>query len=101
MTVYNDYNEVSVEYKHDKSPLTIADTLSHNIIVSELKKLYPEIPVLSEEGADIPFKIRKDWEYYWCVDPLDGTKEFIKRNGEFTVNIALIHLDKPIVGPLR
>ncbi|MDB5014047.1 MAG: cysQ [Daejeonella sp.] len=98
MTVYNNPEGVFVEYKNDNSPLTIADTLSNNIIVSALKALYPEIPVLSEEGADIPFEVRKDWEYYWCVDPLDGTKEFINRNGEFTVNIALIHSNKPVMG---
>jgi 3'(2'), 5'-bisphosphate nucleotidase len=56
------------------------------------------LPVLSEEGAEIPYSVRKDWEYYWLVDPLDGTKEFVKRNGEFTVNIALIHLGKPVMG---
>lgn len=84
--------------KSDDSPLTVADRVSHHIIVDALKDAYPSIPIISEEGRDIPYEDRKDWEYFWCVDPLDGTKEFIKRNGEFTVNIALIHIDKPVLG---
>jgi hypothetical protein len=85
LSIYNDVSvSGSVQYKADKSPLTLADTLSHNRIVADLKLLHPDIPILSEEGADIPYEVRKTWEYYWCVDPLDGTKEFINRNGEFT-----------------
>jgi 3'(2'), 5'-bisphosphate nucleotidase len=99
LSIYNDVSvSGSVQYKADKSPLTLADTLSHNRIVADLKLLHPDIPILSEEGADIPYEVRKTWEYYWCVDPLDGTKEFINRNGEFTVNIALIHKDTPVLG---
>ena len=85
-----------VEIKGDNSPLTRADTASHNVIMSYLTKT--DIPVLSEEGRDIPYKERKDWKQLWIVDPIDGTKEFIKRNGEFTVNIALIENQKPIIG---
>jgi 3'(2'), 5'-bisphosphate nucleotidase len=76
--------------------LTLADRTAHEIILSEL--VSTEIPVLSEEGKNIPYSERKNWEYFWLVDPLDGTKEFLKRNGEFTVNIALIHREKPIWG---
>jgi len=91
------YNEgFDVEYKDDKSPLTIADKKSNDIINEYLTKT--NIPILSEEGKSVPFKIRKDWKLFWIVDPLDGTKEFIKRNGEFTVNIALIKDGKPILG---
>lgn len=99
LSVYNDTDIASsLQYKDDHSPLTIADTLSHNTIVAGLKSLHPKIPVLSEEGVDIPYESRKNWEYYWCVDPLDGTKEFINRNGEFTVNIALINNGLPVLG---
>jgi len=99
LKVYNDTAEsISVTYKEDQSPLTIADSISHRIIADRLAELTPDIPLLSEEGKEIPYEERKLWEYYWCVDPLDGTKEFIKRNGEFTVNIALIHKNKPVLG---
>lgn len=87
-----------VEYKEDKSPLTAADKASHRIIADELRKLYPHIPILSEEGKNVSFSERKTWERFWLVDPLDGTKEFIKRNGEFTVNIALIEGGRPVMG---
>ena len=85
-----------VKLKGDNSPLTQADTASHNVIMSYLEAT--NIPVLSEEGRDIPYKERKAWKQLWIVDPIDGTKEFIKRNGEFTVNIALIENQKPIIG---
>ena len=88
--------EFDVEIKGDNSPLTKADTASHNVIMSYLKTT--GIPVLSEEGIDIPYQERKDWKQLWIVDPIDGTKEFIKRNGEFTVNIALIENQRPIIG---
>ncbi len=84
--------------KSDNSPLTLADKASHEVIAKGLARLTPNIPILSEEGRNIAYQERKDWEYYWCVDPLDGTKEFLKRNGEFTVNIALIHHRKPVLG---
>lgn len=84
------------ETKHDNSPLTLADKRSHEIILNYLSET--NIPVLSEEGREIPYEVRMKWEYLWLVDPLDGTKEFLNRNGEFTVNIALIHRHKPILG---
>ncbi len=91
-------SDFTVERKEDKSPLTLADKRSDEIIFSALSRLYPEIPILSEEGRSIPFTEREEWEYLWLIDPLDGTKEFVKRNGEFTVNIALIHNSEPVVG---
>ncbi len=90
-------SEFAVEQKEDNSPLTLADRTSHEIISEYLMKRHP-FPVLSEEGKDIPYGERRQWEYFWLVDPLDGTKEFIKRNGEFTVNIALIHGGRPVTG---
>jgi 3'(2'), 5'-bisphosphate nucleotidase len=83
--------DFSVEHKDDKSPLTAADMASHKTIVAALEKLTPDIPILSEESATIPFAERSSWSRYWLIDPLDGTREFVKRNGEFTVNIALIN----------
>ncbi len=94
LEIYN--KDFNIEYKDDKSPLTQADKASHNIIVEGLKKY--NLPVLSEEGRNIPYEERKNWELFWMIDPLDGTKEFIKKNGEFTVNIALIHKNEPIFG---
>ena len=88
--------EFDVEMKGDNSPLTKADTASHNVIMSFLTKT--NIPVLSEEGKAIAYEERKDWNRLWIVDPIDGTKEFIKRNGEFTVNIALIEDQRPLIG---
>ncbi|WP_353743163.1 3'(2'),5'-bisphosphate nucleotidase CysQ [Syntrophobacter fumaroxidans] len=90
--------EFSVESKEDKSPLTLADKRSHRIIVDALRSRYPDIPVLSEEGREVPYAVRREWSRFWLVDPLDGTKEFVKRNGEFTVNIALIDGVNPVVG---
>lgn len=84
--------------KSDDSPLTEADMASHHLICAELEKLTPEIPVLSEESKNITYEQRKSWRTYWLVDPLDGTKEFIARNGEFTTNIALIVDGRPILG---
>ena len=91
-------NSLKVDYKSDSSPLTIADKASNKIIISGLKKLNQNIPILSEEEKEVNFKLRKKWDIFWLVDPLDGTKEFIKRNGEFTVNIALIKDGNPIMG---
>ncbi|WP_345985254.1 3'(2'),5'-bisphosphate nucleotidase CysQ [Sulfurimonas sp. HSL-1656] len=88
----------TVEYKDDNSPLTTADTTANEIICQALKEFYPKIPLLSEENKAVPYEERKHWEFYWCIDPIDGTKEFIKKNGEFTVNIALIHKDTPVLG---
>jgi len=91
-------SDISFITKSDNSPLTLADKESNRIIMEGLKKYYPDMPVMSEEGKEISYEIRKDWDYYFLVDPLDGTKEFIKRNGEFTVNIALIEKDTPVLG---
>ena len=88
--------DFTVELKTDNSPLTKADKRSNEVITNKLQ--LTGLPVLSEEGKEIPYDERKNWEYYWLVDPLDGTKEFIKRNGEFTVNIALMHLNAPVFG---
>jgi len=88
--------DFKVEYKKDKSPLTVADKTAHDIICKDLE--LTKIPILSEESKAISYKERKNWKTFWLVDPLDGTKEFIKRNGEFTVNIALIKDKNPILG---
>ena len=88
----------SIEYKDDRSPLTEADTKSNEIICDTLEKLYPNIPIMSEENKQTDYEERKEWEFYWCIDPIDGTKEFIKKNDEFTVNIALIHKNMPVLG---
>ncbi|HKL37861.1 MAG TPA: 3'(2'),5'-bisphosphate nucleotidase CysQ, partial [Bacteroidales bacterium] len=88
--------DFEVETKKDETPLTLADRRAHEIISGYLDRT--DYPVLSEEGKDIPYQERSQWEYFWLVDPLDGTKEFIKKNGEFTVNIALIHQGTPILG---
>lgn len=90
--------DFGVEQKEDNSPLTEADTAAHNAIVAGLGVLTPDWPVLSEESGDIPYATRATWQRYWLVDPLDGTREFIKRNGEFTVNIALIENGEPVLG---
>ena len=96
LDVYN--TEFSVEYKEDSSPLTLADRRSNEFITYTLKVLYPDIPQIAEESAKTPYNERKNWEYVWLIDPLDGTKEFVNRNGEFTVNIGLIQYGKPILG---
>ena len=96
LEVYN--TNFDYQIKEDLSPLTKADTLSNQIICERIKALTPEIPILSEENSNIPFDVRTLWKQYWLIDPLDGTKEFIKRNGEFTVNIALIENNAPIIG---
>lgn len=98
MEIYNDVDRFAVEQKSDNSPLTAADTASNNIICDHLEQMYGGFPIVSEENKMIPYDIRKDYEYFWCVDPLDGTKEFIKRNGEFTINIALIRKSRPVLG---
>lgn len=95
LEVYNS-SDFRVSEKSDRSPLTLADRKAHDVIVTFLKGT--EIPVLSEEGRDIPYRERGQWKKFWLVDPLDGTKEFIKRNGEFTVNIALIYEHNPVFG---
>ena len=100
MEVYG--KDFDVEFKGHQSPLTEADKKAHNVIEKGLNKISEDlnivIPILSEEGKEINYSERKDWNYYWLVDPLDGTKEFVKKNGEFTVNIALIHNSEPVLG---
>jgi len=95
LKVYNS-GDFQAELKNDNSPLTIADKRAHTKIASILEET--SLPILSEEGSVIPYEVRRKWEYFWMVDPLDGTKEFLKRNGEFTVNIALIHKNVPVLG---
>ena len=90
--------DFEVEYKQDSSPLTLADKKANDIIEDGLNQLSVNLPILSEEGKGIPYEDRKHWEYFWLVDPLDVTKEFVKKNGEFTVNIALIYKDIPVLG---
>jgi 3'(2'), 5'-bisphosphate nucleotidase len=96
MEVYN--GAFTVERKDDESPLTLADLESQRIIVEGLQRLTPGVPVLSEEAAQAPWSVRQSWRELWVVDPLDGTREFVKRNGEFTVNIALVTEHEPVLG---
>ncbi|MGH1426905.1 MAG: 3'(2'),5'-bisphosphate nucleotidase CysQ [Arenicella sp.] len=96
LAVYRD--GFDVEMKGDGTPLTIADQRSHNLICSRLLELTPDIPILSEESDHIAYEDRCRWRSYWLVDPLDGTKEFVKKSGEFTVNIALMHENQPVLG---
>ncbi|MDR5865934.1 3'(2'),5'-bisphosphate nucleotidase CysQ [Halomonas koreensis] len=96
MAVYR--RDFDVETKADESPLTEADMASHHALVALLEAATPEVPILSEESGEIPFETRRGWERYWLIDPLDGTKEFIKKNGEFTLNVALIEDGVPVFG---
>ncbi|HEY3487516.1 MAG TPA: 3'(2'),5'-bisphosphate nucleotidase CysQ [Gammaproteobacteria bacterium] len=96
MKIYD--SPFEVQRKLDKSPLTAADIAAHELIVRELGRLEPRLPVLSEESPAIEFSERRQWPRYWLIDPLDGTREFVKRNGEFTVNIALIDGHEPVLG---
>jgi 3'(2'), 5'-bisphosphate nucleotidase len=97
MQVYSEVNP-AVDYKRDNSPLTQADMASHHMIVEGLTRLTPDWPVLSEESQEVPFERRTSWHSYWLVDPLDGTREFLRRNGEFTINIALMEDRQPVLG---
>lgn len=97
MTIYGQ-EDFSVSHKGDNSPVTAADIAAHRVIVASLAERFVGIPVMSEEAADISWDERRQWDTYWLIDPLDGTKEFIKRNGEFTVNIALIHQGVALAG---
>ena len=94
-------SDFAVTRKDDDTPLTQADLASHRLIQEALAQLEPTLPCLSEEGADIPFATRRGWPCYWLVDPLDGTREFVKRNGEFTVNIALVEGHRPVLGVIH
>lgn len=93
-------SDFEVESKDDSSPLTLADRRSHDIICRGLKAAYPDIPILSEEGHSIQYDIRREWSRFWLVDPLDGTKEFVKKNGEFAINIALVEGGAPVLGSI-
>ncbi|MGA1465417.1 MAG: 3'(2'),5'-bisphosphate nucleotidase CysQ family protein [Balneolaceae bacterium] len=95
---YNKTVPAEINWKADDSPLTLADQRSHKLIEAELAALTPDIPLLSEEGMQTPYEQRRTWPRFWCVDPMDGTKEFIKKSGQFTVNIALIEGQTPILG---
>ena len=96
MDIYN--RDVEVELKNDRSPLTEADKKSNELIIQSLELFYPNIPIISEENSEIFYSERSSWGEFWLIDPLDGTKEFIKKNGEFTVNIALIRDGFPVLG---
>ncbi|MGM0520394.1 MAG: 3'(2'),5'-bisphosphate nucleotidase CysQ [Campylobacterota bacterium] len=96
MEIYS--QDFDVEYKDDNSPLTKADKVSNQIICDRLKELYPNIPIMSEENKQTDYEQRKEWTEYFCIDPIDGTKEFIKKNDEFTVNIAIIYENRPVLG---
>jgi 3'(2'), 5'-bisphosphate nucleotidase len=96
MEIYG--SDFRVGAKEDQSPLTAADLAAHHCLVEGLSGLRPAHPVMSEESGGVEFGIRSEWETFWLIDPLDGTKEFIKRNGEFTVNVALIHRHTPVLG---
>lgn len=98
--IYESADDLEIQKKDDNSPLTRADRAAHDVISHILMEASSTITphLLSEEGRDIPYEERKNWDYFWLVDPLDGTKEFINRNGEFTVNIALIRKDRPVLG---
>jgi 3'(2'), 5'-bisphosphate nucleotidase len=96
MDIYNKGFEVTE--KEDESPVTSADLASNRLIMKSLERISPSLPSLSEESAHLPFSIRSQWPAYWLIDPLDGTKEFIKHNGEFTVNVALIQGKRPVLG---
>jgi 3'(2'), 5'-bisphosphate nucleotidase len=98
MTYYDAPESAGVREKDDKSPVTLADEVAHGILVDGLRRLDPSIPVVSEEAAADDFDTRRSWRRFWLVDPLDGTKEFIKRRAEFTVNVALIDEGEPVLG---
>src|SRR5277367_3144796 len=97
MRVYQDEG-FAVQRKEDDSPLTLADLESQRVIIEGLERITPDIPILSEESAQAPWSERRAWRELWVVDPLDGTREFVKRNGEFTLNIALVQEHEPVLG---
>jgi 3'(2'), 5'-bisphosphate nucleotidase len=98
MKIYDNSDDFQVQQKVDESPLTIADQAANDVICQGLENLNVKYPIISEENKSIDFQVRKNYPHYWLVDPLDGTKEFIKRNGEFTVNIALVENQRPVLG---
>ncbi|MDI6697510.1 MAG: 3'(2'),5'-bisphosphate nucleotidase CysQ [Candidatus Saccharicenans sp.] len=99
LEVYNRAGgDFSMELKEDRTPLTEADCASNSIITEGLRRLFPEVPLISEENREIPYEVRRNFEFCWLLDPLDGTREFLQRNGEFTINLALIHRGQPVAG---
>jgi 3'(2'), 5'-bisphosphate nucleotidase len=98
MTYYGDEDGAGIRAKADQSPVTLADEAAHDILVEGLRRLDPETPVVSEESQAEGYEARRGWRRFWLVDPLDGTKEFIKRRAEFTVNVALIEQGEPVLG---
>ena len=98
LDVYHSAEKIKVSLKSDHTPLTVADKQAHDILVHGLADMDASVPILSEEGADIPYDERRYYEYFWCVDPLDGTKEFISGRDDFTINIALIHINRTVLG---
>ena len=98
LEIYNEADDFQIQKKDDNSPLTKADRAANKIICDGLEKLSIQFPIISEENKTVEYEVRKDYEHYWLVDPLDGTKEFIKRNGEFTVNIALVNAQRSVMG---
>ncbi|WP_240678693.1 3'(2'),5'-bisphosphate nucleotidase CysQ family protein [Bacillus cereus] len=96
MNIYN--SDFRVDMKEDKPPLTLADKKSNMVILEGLKEILPETLILSEESSQVPYHSRKDLDYFWLVDPLDGNKEFVRKNGEFTINIAFIRKNYPVIG---
>ncbi len=91
-------SDFRIELKKDNSPVTLADKTSNKILISSLSRFYPDVPVISEEAESVSYKTRRDWPYFWLIDPLDGTKEFIAKSGDFTINLALLKKNKPIFG---
>jgi len=98
MTYYDGETSTEVRHKEDRSPVTLADEVAHGILVEGLRRIDPSTPVVSEEAEAASFETRRSWVRFWLVDPLDGTKEFIKRRSEFTVNVALIEKGEPVLG---
>lgn len=98
LEIYADEAKFGIEHKADNSPLTKADQAANAVIMAGLEQLEFQAPIVSEENKEVPYNVRKDFDYFWLVDPLDGTKEFIKRNGEFTVNIALVKEGRVVLG---
>lgn len=99
LKIYNGLEaDWAVRLKEDRTPITEADRVSNNIINEGLEKLLPGIPLISEENRQVPYEIRRNYEYCWLLDPLDGTREFLSRNGEFTVNLAMVHRGQPVAG---
>ena len=98
MDIYESADDIEISSKADNSPLTLADRKANEVICQGLELLTDTYPIISEENKEIPYAQRQEFTTHWLVDPLDGTKEFIKRNGEFTVNIALIHHQRPVLG---